>query len=176
MQICQCKPWSFGLTWQFLHDQHHLQKRWRWWCQTDLTPHGHLSNHPSFVHVFVNLPVAQRAMKVWTCLRISASLSSGSGSLLTMCSMKSFGVTAARFHFNFPNTTSSHSWEMPDTDRKHRQRSVRMRVNQVTSIPTHTDEVEVYTQPVTLRLLQLLLSTRRLRCRPLALHINTCWV
>ncbi len=49
-------------------------------------------------------------MKVWTCLRISASLSSGSGSLLTMCSMKSFGVTAAKFHFNFPNTTSSHSW------------------------------------------------------------------
>ena len=55
------------------------------------------------------LPVAHRAMKVWTCLRISASLSSGSGSLLTMCSMKSFGVTAAKFHFNFPNTTSSHS-------------------------------------------------------------------
>lgn len=55
------------------------------------------------------LPVAQRAMKVWTCFRISASLSSGSGSLLTMCSMKSFGVTAAKFHFNFPKTTSSHS-------------------------------------------------------------------
>lgn len=62
------------------------------------------------------LPVAQRAIKVWTCLRISVSLSSGSGSLLIMCSMKSFGVTAAKFHFNFPNTTSSHSWREIDKE------------------------------------------------------------
>lgn len=78
------------------------------------------------------LPVAQRAMKVWTCLRISASLSSGSGSLLTMCSMKSFGVTAAKFHFNFPNTTSSHSWRERERDtgrerREDRERRLKMR-------------------------------------------------
>lgn len=31
VQICRCKPWPFGLTWQFLHDQHHLQKGWPGW-------------------------------------------------------------------------------------------------------------------------------------------------
>lgn len=28
-----------------------------------------------------------------------------------MYSMKSLGITAARFHFNLPNTTSSHSYQ-----------------------------------------------------------------
>lgn len=60
-------------------------------------------------YVLNTLPVAQRAMKVCTCLRIRSSLSTGSGSFLIICSMKSFGVTAARFHFNLPKTTSSHS-------------------------------------------------------------------
>lgn len=35
-----------------------------------------------------------------------------------MCSMKSLGVTAARFHFNFPNTTSSHSWRESERGRQ----------------------------------------------------------
>lgn len=55
------------------------------------------------------IPVAQRAMKICACFRIKSNLSWGTGSLLKMCSMKSWGVTAARFHFNFPRTTSSHS-------------------------------------------------------------------
>lgn len=66
------------------------------------------------------LPVAHSAMKVWTCLRIRSSLSSGSGSLFTMCSMKSLGVTAARFHFNLPRTTSSHSWKDTKTQERWR--------------------------------------------------------
>lgn len=48
-------------------------------------------------------------MNVCACFRIKSNLSLGRGSFLRMCSMKSCGVTAARFHFNFPNTTSSHS-------------------------------------------------------------------
>lgn len=58
----------------------------------------------------LSLPVAQRAMKVCACFRIKSNLSLGSGTFLRMCSMKSCGVTAARFHFNFPSTTSSHSY------------------------------------------------------------------
>lgn len=57
----------------------------------------------------LSLPVAQRAMKVCACFRIKSNLSLGRGTFLRMCSMKSCGVTAARFHFNFPSTTSSHS-------------------------------------------------------------------
>lgn len=64
-----------------------------------------------YKHLLNILPVAQRAMKVCTCLRIRSSLSSGSGSFLIMCSIKSLGVTAARFHFNLPRTTSSHSFK-----------------------------------------------------------------
>lgn len=61
------------------------------------------------VNVTQHLPVAQRAMKVCACLRISVCLSSGKGSLCRMCSMKSRGVMAARFHFNLLRTTNSHS-------------------------------------------------------------------
>lgn len=57
----------------------------------------------------LSLPVAQRAMNVCACFRIKTNLSLGRGSFRRMCSMKSCGVTAARFHFNFPSTTSSHS-------------------------------------------------------------------
>lgn len=57
----------------------------------------------------LGLPVAQRAMNVCACFRIKSNLSLGRGSFRRMCSMKSCGVTAARFHFNFPSTTSSHS-------------------------------------------------------------------
>lgn len=57
------------------------------------------------------LPVAQRAMNVRVCLRIVTTLSLGRGSLRMMCSMKSFGMTEAMFHFNFPSTTSSQFWK-----------------------------------------------------------------
>lgn len=53
------------------------------------------------------VPVAQRVIKVCACFRISFSLSSGKGILRRMCSMKSWGVTAARFHLSFPRTISS---------------------------------------------------------------------
>lgn len=139
-KVCCCKPLSLGLTWQLVRDQCHLQhqqkerkkkkreKKMRYeddialcnvicWICERLTSFGQIQQDIKRVRHCV-LPVAQRAMKVWTCLRISASLSSGSGSLLTMCSMKSFGVTAARFHFNFPNTTSSHSLRERDRERR----------------------------------------------------------
>lgn len=114
-----CRLLSLGLTWQFLHHRCNLRHRWGKKCHafvwTNIKPwfqtfsEWYASSH-------CVLPVAQRAIKVWTCLRISVSLSSGSGSLLIMCSMKSFGVTAAKFHFNFPNTTSSHSWREIDKE------------------------------------------------------------
>lgn len=57
-------------------------------------------------------PVAQRAINVCVCLRTIASLSLGRGSLRIMWSIKSFGMTEAMFHFNFPSTTSSQSWKI----------------------------------------------------------------
>lgn len=58
------------------------------------------------------LPVAQRAMNVSVCLQTIACLSLGRGSRRMMCSIKSLGMTEAMFHFNFPRTTSSHSYSI----------------------------------------------------------------
>lgn len=86
---------------------------------------------------FPVLPVAQRAMKVCACFRMSDSLSSGRGSLCKMCSIKSCGVTAAIFHFNFPSTTSSQSCRGWGGVRETDGRGKKKHSGQVTTIPKH---------------------------------------
>lgn len=53
------------------------------------------------------LPVAQRATKVCACLRMICLFSSASGILERKCSMKSWGVMAARFHLSLFTRSSS---------------------------------------------------------------------
>lgn len=53
------------------------------------------------------IPVAHRATKVWACLRMICLLSSATGILVRKCSIKSWGVIAARFHFSLFTRSSS---------------------------------------------------------------------
>lgn len=53
------------------------------------------------------IPVAHRATKVWACLRMICLLSSATGILVRKCSIKSWGVIAARFHFSLCTRSSS---------------------------------------------------------------------
>lgn len=108
----QGKP-SHSVDWPWVRCGEQRHQQWALWdiCGRERAtsvgrrrPRDHL---PGQVWVAGPLPVAHKATKVCACFRMICLFSSASGILERKCSMKSWGVMAARFHFSLFTRSSS---------------------------------------------------------------------